>query len=228
MILELDRVSKVYATPTETIKAAAEASLSIDEREVLVLFGPSGSGKSTLLLLAAGARAPDSGSVRFRGHDISALSQAELSKHLREHVGVAYQEPHLLDGFDALSNVAMKLLSGPASVKAARRAAFPVLSSTGMSERASHLPSELSGGERQRVALARAMLGDPDLLLLDEPTANLDSKRAGEILDLIAAAAAAGAAVLLVTHDRAAERIATRTVELVDGHLHGQNEARAA
>ena len=227
-VLELDRVSKRFDGPAETVRAVRGVSLSIEQGEVLVLHGPSGSGKSTLLLLAAGALAPDSGTVRSDGRTLGAMSPVELSVHLRERVGVAYQDPQLLAGHTALANVAIKLLSGSLSLGAAQRAALPWLSRVGLGDRLDHRPGRLSGGERRRVALARAMVGDPALLLLDEPTANLDSRRAGEILDLIAAAAADGAGVLLVTHDDNTSRIASRAHELRDGTLVDVLAERAA
>ena len=228
MILELDRVSKSYRAASETVHAVTEASLSIDTGEIVVLFGPSGAGKSTLLLLAAGALQPDHGAVRYRGRSLSDLSDRELSTHLREHVGIAYQAPQLLAGHDTLTNAAIKLAAGPMSLKEARRAALPVLARVRLGDRLAHRPHQLSGGEQRRVALARALTGDPPLLLLDEPTANLDTVRTEEILDVIASAASAGAAVLLVTHDRAAERIASRTIELRDGSLPGTLRAIAS
>lgn len=228
MILELDGVGKSYTVGAEKTEAVRDVHLSIAAGEVLVLFGPSGSGKSTLLLLAAGALTPDIGSVRFSGRELRDLSSRELTAHRREQVGVAYQDPRLLAGHDALSNVALKLAAGPISLSEARRRALPVLAKTGLTERLAHRPHQLSGGEQRRVAIARALAGDPSLLLLDEPTANLDSERSNGILDLVARAASEGAAVLLVTHDDAASRIASRTSELRDGRLSGSALARAA
>jgi putative ABC transport system ATP-binding protein len=138
---------------------------------------------------------------------------------LRQDVGIAYQTPQLLPGLDVETNAAMKLFSGPASLKEAKEAALPWLAKTGLTHRLKHLPDQLSGGERQRVALARALTGSPSLLLLDEPTARLDSERARDIFDLIASIGREGTGVLLVTHDLAAARIATRTLELHDGQF---------
>lgn len=228
MILELQRVGKAFVLGSETVAAVSDVDLSIEAGEVLVLLGPSGAGKSTLLLLAAGALSPDAGAVRFRGNDLSDLTSNDLSKHLREDVGIVYQHPRLLAGHDALSNAALKLAAGRLSLAEARRRALPILAKVGLSERLAHRPGQLSGGEQRRVALARAMVGAPALLLLDEPTANLDSATAKIVLDLIAQAAAEGTAVLLVTHDDAARRIATRTSELRDGQISGSALARAA
>jgi putative ABC transport system ATP-binding protein len=227
-ILKLENVSKSYSASAETVHAVRKVSLSIDAGEIVVLFGPSGSGKSTLLLLAAGVLSPDEGRIIASGQDLALLSGSRLGARLREDVGIAYQAPQLLPGHDVLSNTAIKLLSGPSSPTDARRAALPWLAKTGLVHRLAHYPSELSGGERQRVALARALTGNPSLLLLDEPTANLDSKRAQEIFDVIATVSRDGTGVLLVTHDHAATRIATRTFELRDGRLGRSREEAAA
>lgn len=225
MILELEKASKAYKLGAETVNAVAGVDLSIAAGEVLVLLGPSGSGKSTLLLLAAGVESPDAGTVRYSGRELHAPASAE---HLRENVGIVYQRPRLLAGHDALSNAALKLIAGEASLSEARRRALPMLAKVGLSQRLAHRPHQLSGGEQRRVALARALIGEPSLLLLDEPTANLDSATVGVVLDLIAKAAAEGAAVLLVSHDQAVRHIATRTSELRDGRLSGEALARAA
>lgn len=227
-VLQLVNISRSYSTPSETVEAVRDVSLSIEAGEIVVLFGPSGSGKSTLLLLAAGVDTPDSGRVLSRGRDLSDLSRKELAERLRDEVGIAYQTPQLQAGHDAVDNAAFKLFSGPSSIKDARRAALPWLAKTGLTHRLNHYPDELSGGERQRVALARALTGNPSLLLLDEPTARLDSARAGQIFDLIQTVSKNGVGVLLVTHDEAAARIATRVVELRDGQLtHVRREAAA-
>lgn len=228
MILELDHVSKRYPTSSETVHAVRDVSMSIDAREIVVLYGPSGSGKSTLLLLAAGVLSPEAGTIRSHGRDIASLSKRQVADRLRDDVGIAYQDPGLLAGHTVLDNVATKLISGSASLREARRLAMPWLTRTGLSDRLEHRPHELSGGERQRVGIARALIGDPSLLLLDEPTAGLDSKRGTEILDLVAGAALLGTAVLLATHDPAVVRIATRIVEIHDGQLVGQSREWAA
>lgn len=227
-LLQLSQVSKRYSTRSETVDAVRRVSLSIDRGEIVVLFGPSGSGKSTLLLMAAGVLAPDEGCVLSGERDLSAFTSNEIAVRLREDVGIAYQTAQLRPGHDVQSNAALKLLSGRASVKEAEQAALPWLAKVGLAHRLGHYPDQLSGGERQRVALARALTGNPSLLLLDEPTARLDSERAREIFDLIATVAKDGAGVLLVTHDLAATRIATRTLKLRDGQLNRVHHEAAA
>lgn len=227
MILALENATKRYPGP-EMIEAVRGVSLSIGQGEIVVLFGPSGSGKSTLLMLATGVLVPDEGRVLCSGRDLADLSTDGLAARLRDDIGVSYQDAHLLSGHTVLDNVALKLVSGPTRLRDARRAARPWLARTGLSHRLQHDPRQLSGGEKQRVSLARALVSKPDLLLLDEPTASLDSERTSQMFDLIADAAKSGTGVLLVTHDRAAERIATRLVELRDGRVAHELREQAA
>jgi ABC-type lipoprotein export system ATPase subunit len=218
MILEFTRVTKSYKGP-EVIQAVSDVTLAVKGGEVHVLYGPSGSGKSTLLLLAAGVLVPDSGVVTHDGVALGALSDDGLARRLREDVGIAYQDPHLLAGVPAVENAGMKLLGGGASIGEARRAATPWLLKVGLGERLNTPPERLSGGERQRVALARALVGSPGLLLLDEPTGSLDTRRGAAVLDLAASIARDGVGVLLATHDPHAARIASHVHELQDGRL---------
>lgn len=227
MIVTLDKVSKTYPG-VETVHAIQRVSLSIEVGEIVVLFGPSGAGKSTLLLLAAGVLEPDEGLIVSHGRNLATLSKDQVAGRLRDQVGISYQNPRLLAGQTVLDNVALKLLSGPTRLRDARRLAAPWLAKTGLAHRLEHYPHQLSGGEQQRVGLARALIGNPSLLLLDEPTAGLDSRRGAEALDIVSAAANHGAGVLLVTHDDAARRVATRTLELHDGGLVECRRERAA
>jgi putative ABC transport system ATP-binding protein len=220
-MLELEHVSYVYEG-AETIRAVDDVSLTIGAGDVVLLYGPSGSGKSTLLLLAAGVLQPASGVVR---HDGRSLTGVRLADHLREDVGICYQDAQLVPGLSALDNAALKPLAGGLSVREAQRRALPWLVRVGLADRLGHTPDKLSGGERQRIALARALTEQPGVLLLDEPTGNLDSQRSAEILDLIADAARDGAGVLLVSHDPAAANIASRVHELHDGHLRAKRLA---
>jgi putative ABC transport system ATP-binding protein len=218
-VLELDHVSKVYRDATETVCAVDDVSLAIGPGEIVVLTGPSGSGKSTLLQLATGLVRPDRGGVRWDGRDLGGLSQRDLADQLRTYVGIAYQNPQLLPGVPAIENAGMKILGGNGSMREARRAALPWLVRVGLEHRLEHTPERLSGGERQRVAIARALVGGPRLLLLDEPTGNLDSQRGAEILDLVGGITREGAGVLIVTHDAHVETVADRVHELRDGQL---------
>ena len=218
--LDLQGVVKEYAGPSETVRAVDGVSLTVAAGEMVALYGPSGSGKSTLLMLAAGLLTSDSGVVRFLGRDVGAMSSDELSDYQRREVGFIYQSAHLMAGVPAVENAAIKLLADRVSLHDARRAAIPWLEQVGLAQRLAHTPEQLSGGERQRVAIARALVNGPKLILADEPTGNLDTRRGGEILSLLAAISSEQqAAVLLVTHDPQAAAIADRLYTMRDGRL---------
>ncbi|HLH14190.1 MAG TPA: ABC transporter ATP-binding protein, partial [Solirubrobacteraceae bacterium] len=202
-MLELDRVIKHYTGyGGEVVRAVDGVSLTVRAGEMVALQGPSGSGKSTLLMLAAAMLAPDAGAVRFDGRDLGAMSAAQTADYQRREVGFIYQSFHLMAGVPAVENAAIKLLADRVPLKQARRAAVPWLERVGLAERLTHTPDQLSGGERQRVAIARALINEPRLVLADEPTGSLDSRRGAEILALLADIAhRQRVAVLLVTHD---------------------------
>ena len=214
--LELREVVKHYREAGEPVRAVDGVCLQVERGELVALRGPSGSGKTTLLLLAAGLLAPDDGAVRVGGRAPTALAPAEQ----RRAIGFVMQDPHLLAGVPALDNVALKLLAGPTSLRDARRRAGRWLERVGLGHRLDHVPARLSGGERQRVAIARALASEPTLILADEPTGNLDSRRGGELLALLAELCRErGAGVLLATHDPRAADAADRVLTLHDGRL---------
>jgi putative ABC transport system ATP-binding protein len=218
--LELQRVVKHYAGPSEVVRAIDGVSLTVAPGEIIALFGPSGSGKSTLLMLAAGLLAPDSGTIRFGERDIASRSDSELTDYQRHDVGFIYQSPHLMSGVPAVENAAIKLLADRVPLRRACRMAVPWLERVGLSRRLRHTPEQLSGGERQRVAIARALVNGPRLILADEPTGNLDTRRGGEILALLAQLGREQkAAIVLATHDLQATEITDRLYTLRDGRL---------
>jgi putative ABC transport system ATP-binding protein len=218
--LELQRVVKHYAGPSEVVRAIDGVSLTVAPGEIIALFGPSGSGKSTLLMLASGLLAPDSGTIRFGGLEIASRSDSELTDYQRHDVGFIYQSPHLMSGVPAVENAAIKLLADRVPLRRACRMAVPWLERVGLSRRLRHTPEQLSGGERQRVAIARALVNGPRLILADEPTGNLDTRRGGEILALLAdLGREQQAAIVLATHDLQATEITDRLYTLRDGRL---------
>jgi putative ABC transport system ATP-binding protein len=219
MTLELRGVSKRYTGAGETVEAVDNVSLAVTPGEFVALYGPSGSGKTTLLLLAAAIMQPDAGSVLFDGREVSGLSASESARYRREQTGVVFQAFHLT-GASALDNAAVKLLALGMTLSEAQTAARPWLERVGLGERLDHTPAELSMGERQRVAIARALANSPRLLLADEPTGNLDSKRSREILELLAGICREWKIpVLLVTHDPQATSFVDRVCTLRDGKL---------
>lgn len=218
--LELDHVVKHYRSSGETVKAVDGVSLLVEQGEIVALYGPSGSGKTTLLMMAAGLMAPDSGTIVFGGREVGKMSEREGSRYRMRDVGFVFQSFHLMAGASALDNATIKLIGDGYTLAHARKLAEPWLERVGLGERMRHLPDQLSMGERQRVAIARALVNEPRLLLADEPTGSLDSRRSKEILavlrDICHERRIPG---LLVTHDPEARKFADRVHTLRDGHL---------
>lgn len=218
--LLLREVVKHYTGGCETVRAVDGVSLRVSEGELVGLYGPSGSGKTTLLLLAAGLSAPDRGGVFFGDRDLWSLNAAQRDSFRLHGVGFVFQSFHLVAGASALSNVALKLLAAGYSLSEAKRHALPWLERVGLGGRSEHPPERLSMGERQRVAIARALVGEPRLLLADEPTGSLDSKRSGQILGLLRDICHEREIPgLVVTHDPQAQRFMDRVHTLRDGRL---------
>jgi putative ABC transport system ATP-binding protein len=219
--LSLRDVIKHYPSGGETVRAVDGVTLEIQPDELVALYGPSGSGKTTLLLLAAGLMAPDRGSVQFAGRDIGGMSARESASYRLRDVGFVFQSFHLMPGTSALDNALIKLPVSGYTVREAREKTAPWLQRVGLGARLHHRPEQLSMGERQRVAIARALVGEPRLLLADEPTGNLDSARTREILALLRDVChERHIPGLLVTHDAEAVQFVDRTITLRDGRLH--------
>lgn len=218
--LELRDVVKHYVGGAETVKAVDGVSLTVAGGEFIALYGPSGSGKTTLLMLAAALASPDSGSILFDGRDIGEFSERDGARYRRVDVGFVFQAFHLLAHTSALDNATIKLTGDGCTLREARRRALPWLERVGLAERVEQTPETLSMGERQRVAIARALANEPRLLLADEPTGNLDSRRSREVIalmrDICHERAIPG---VLVTHDANATRFVDRVYTLRDGHL---------
>jgi putative ABC transport system ATP-binding protein len=219
-ILETTDLKKHYRMGQSVVRALDGVSLSVMEGEFLGLLGTSGSGKSTLLNLIAGLDTPTSGALEIYGQRLSAMSREELSVHRRTNVGMIFQSFHLISTMAAIENVTLAMMF--AAVPRAERSqrGRRLLELVGLGGRQMHKPAELSGGEQQRVAIARAMANNPKILLADEPTGNLDSRTAREILDLLGQLNAEGRTVIMVTHDPALAALhVNRTVTLVDGRI---------
>ncbi len=219
-LLELDHVAKQYDDVDEVVRAVDDVTMAIAPGEVFALYGPSGAGKTTLLLLAAALLAADRGVVRFAGTDLASLNSSELARYQRREIGFIYQSARLMSGVPAIENAAVKLLADGVSLRDARSTACEWLERVGLRHRLSHTPERLSVGERQRVAIARALVNEPRLILADEPTGNLDTRRGLEILHLLAGIGhEQQAAVILATHDPQAAAVADRVYALRDGKL---------
>lgn len=214
----VDGVSKHFGS-LRRVDALFDVGLRVGEAELVVLLGRSGAGKSTLLSLIGGLDRADAGTINVGGHDVGALHGADLDRFRQRTVGWAFQTAGLLPLLTALENVWLPLALMGREEDAAIREARTVVNAVGLKERADHRAYELSGGEQHRVALARALVKAPLLLLADEPTAQLDSETAREIVTLIRAAADSGTAVLFATHDRAVTEFADRVLLIEDGRV---------
>jgi len=214
-IVQLAGVSKRYGA----IPALVSADLRIERGELLAVVGPSGSGKSTLLNIMGTLDRPTSGTLRVDGYDVAELGDRELSALRARTIGFVFQQFHLAGGVPALDIVADGLLYGGRPRADRRREAERALCRVGLGHRLRHRPHQLSGGEQQRVAVARAVLGDPPLLMADEPTGNLDSASGAAVLDLLRELHRGGTTVVVITHDRELAAALPREVRLKDGKI---------
>jgi putative ABC transport system ATP-binding protein len=219
-MLELESARKYYSTDADEIRAVDDISLTIHPGELVALFGPSGSGKTTLLLLAAGLLRCDSGTVCFEGSDLGAMPKRDVLEYRRTKLGFVFQSFNLVPGMDAEENVMLPLLLRGVHHREASKRAHAALDNVGLLARAAHPQAKLSGGEQQRVSIARALVGEPKLILADEPTGNLDSETGDAILDLLSSLPRTrDVAMILVTHDARVARYADRVLAMRDGKL---------
>ncbi|HEX5055235.1 MAG TPA: ABC transporter ATP-binding protein [Gammaproteobacteria bacterium] len=219
-LARLHGVEKFYAKGSQKVHVLSELDLEIPSGDFLALMGPSGSGKTTLLNLLGGLDRPSGGSVEVGGHRIDQLSNSGLAKWRARHVGFVFQFYNLMPVLTAERNVELPLLLTRLSRAQRRERAQIALSVVGLADRVTHYPSELSGGQQQRVAIARAIVSDPDLLLCDEPTGDLDRDTADEIMGLLQVLNRDhGKTIVMVTHDPRAAEYAKRTLNLDKGRL---------
>jgi putative ABC transport system ATP-binding protein len=225
-IIEVRELCKRIWHGRGSVEILTNVSLSIEAGEFVAVRGPSGSGKSTLLGLIAGLDRPSSGSIRVAGREIVALSEDELARLRRRTIAVVFQSYQLIATLTAFENVVLPhQLAGGARADGASRASA-LLEQVGLASRADHYPRQLSGGEQQRVALARAFMPNPDILLADEPTGNLDSHNGQQVLSLMASMNRQhGTTLVLVTHDPTLARAAQRQIVLNDGRILRKNDS---
>jgi putative ABC transport system ATP-binding protein len=228
-IIALSGVSKVYPAAAGPFTALADVTLAIAEGEFVVVAGPSGSGKSTLLGMLSGIDRPTAGSIVVGGTAVHALSERAMSAWRGRAVGIVFQFFQLLPTLTAAENVMLPMdFCGMWPARERQDRALALLERLGVLDQADKLPATLSGGQQQRVAIARALANAPKVLLADEPTGNLDTRTAEAVLAVFADLARAGQTVVMVTHERDAARIASRTVRLADGRIVSDGGPRAA
>jgi len=215
-VLALRSVTKTYPT-TPPVHALGGVSFDIASGELLAVVGPSGSGKSTLLHIMGTLDRPTSGDVVIAGHNVSHLSDRDLSSLRSRHIGFVFQQFFLLSGYTALDNVADGLLYTGMALADRRERATEALRRVGLAHRSSHVATTLSGGERQRVAIARALVGRPSIVLADEPTGNLDTKTSDAIVGLLEELNAEGSTIIVITHNREIAEAMPRSIGLRDG-----------
>ncbi|MEU7898397.1 ABC transporter ATP-binding protein [Nonomuraea sp. NPDC049152] len=213
-IIELRGVTKTYNGHVHALRGV---DLTVSSGELLAIIGPSGSGKSTMLQIIGTLDRPTSGTVRIAGHSVLDLNDRQLSALRARHLGFVFQQFHLSPGVSALDNVADGLLYSGTPLRVRRERAAAALDRVGLGHRLDHKPNQMSGGEQQRVAVARAVVGDPPLLLADEPTGNLDSAAGAEVLKIIKELSEAGTTIAIITHDNEIAEWCPRQVRVRDG-----------
>jgi len=213
----LDQVNKTYRKNSEEVNALVDVSVNVDQGEFVAVVGPSGSGKSTLMNVVGLLDRPDSGSYRLDGGEVESFMPDELARLRNEKIGFVFQSFHLLPKTTAVENVELPLIY--CSRSDISGLGVRALEQVGLKDRAKHLPSELSGGEQQRVAIARALVNEPEIILADEPTGNLDTRSGLEVLAIFQELNSQGKTVILITHDPGVASMADRVLELVDGRI---------
>lgn len=217
MIL-LKQVDKIYRTEEIETLALENVNLEVEKGEFLAVMGPSGCGKSTLLNVMGLLDSPTNGKVIIDGNEIANMKDKELAKFRNENLGFVFQSFHLINSLSVLDNVELPLLYRKVGARERRRLAEAVLEKVGLSHRMRHFPTQLSGGQCQRVAIARAVIGNPSIILADEPTGNLDSKMGAEVMDLLHQLNREdGRTIVMVTHDESKAAETTRTIRFLDG-----------
>lgn len=220
-ILSCQQLAKTYQDGEKNVQVFKDLNFAIKAGESVAIMGASGAGKSTLMHLLGGLDQATGGEVLLKGNDLSKLSANKRGRLRNQHLGFVYQFHHLLPEFSALENVMMPLLIAKKGKRAAAKKATETLKQVGLEDRLSHKPSQLSGGERQRAAIARALVMQPDCILADEPTGNLDEKTAQSVMDMfLEQNQANNTALILVTHDMAVAEQMQKIYELKLGDLH--------
>ena len=214
-MIEIKNINKSFGT----LHVLKDINLNIKDREIVTIFGPSGAGKTTLLQIIGTLSNADTGSLRYGGEEVTSMADKALSQFRNSHIGFVFQFHQLLPEFTAVENVILPALIGGMSRSEAVKKGEELLSNLGLTGRFSHRPAELSGGEKQRVAIARALINNPDVILADEPTGNLDSKSGVEVMKIIHQLHSEGRTIILITHDNLIAQEAERIIRIHDGKI---------
>ena len=217
-MIQLSQVNKIYRTDEIETVALENINLDVKKGEFLAVMGPSGCGKSTLLNVMGLLDMPNSGKIIIDGKDTVNMKDKELAKFRNQNLGFVFQSFHLINSLNVLDNVELPLLYRKVGARERRKLAEDVLARVGLSHRMRHFPTQLSGGQSQRVAIARAVIGNPSIILADEPTGNLDSKMGAEVMDLLHQLNREdGRTIVMVTHDESKAKETNRTIRFLDG-----------
>jgi len=216
-VIEIDRLTKIYQTGKTEFKALDNISVKIKKGDFVAIMGPSGSGKSTLMNIIGCLDRPTAGTILIDGENISIVTDNELAEIRGRKIGFIFQKFNLIPSMTALKNIALPMVFLGGSKADRERRAADLLGKVGLSNWATHRPPELSGGQQQRVAIARALSNNPEIILADEPTGNLDTKTGEQIMELLVALNKEGKTVLLVTHAISLKRFANRVINMLDG-----------
>ena len=223
-ILELKDICKDYQQGREPVRVLKNINLTVEKGDYLAIMGPSGSGKSTLMNIIGCLDVPTSGRYTLEGRDLKDLSDDDLAEVRNKHIGFVFQSFHLLPKMEAVDNVALPLLYADVPLKERRARAEEALKAVGLGERIHFLPNQLSGGQCQRVAIARAIVGNPQLLLADEPTGALDTKAGNQIMEIFRRLSGEGMTIIMITHEPSIAACADKTYRILDGELKTQEE----
>lgn len=227
-LVEVANLRKTFQMGSSEVHALAGVDMIVERNSFTLVMGPSGSGKSTLMYLIGGLDRPTAGSIRFAGKEIDRLDENELAAYRQKSVGFVFQSFNLIPNMTALQNVIFPLRFGKMPRRQREERARQMLERLGLGDRLHHTPAELSGGQQQRVAIARALVNDPQLILADEPTGNLDTASGASIMRLLAELHQSGRTVLVVSHDPRMQAYATHQVYLLDGKVVSEAEYRRA
>ena len=219
-VIQLSNICKTYHSGRINFEALKDVTLTISRGEYLAILGPSGSGKSTLMQIIGCLSTPTSGEYLLSGKKVSKLKRNDLAKVRNKQIGFVFQSFNLLSQTDIIDNVALPLVYQGVSSKKRRNLAIEILTKLGLEHHLDHKPNELSGGQQQRVAIARALITQPDIILADEPTGNLDSKSGEDVINLFEELSHAGKTIILITHNLEIANRTRRIIHLLDGKLH--------